>query len=484
MTDFALIRSALAQLDISASHAASGEYRPTVEEIFAPEHHAGALDPNTTIVLGARGAGKSFWAGVLGHENTKALAHAAFPKIGLDDLRVSFGYTGVANDGSVSKATIDGQVPLGDEEGRGGRLWRCVILRAFQRSLHPGLPPQTISSLMNQYEDAEEWENDCRRLDERAVSEGVRTLILFDALDSLATSWNRLRDLLDALLAVAWEIRGYESVRVKLFLRPDQIRDLGLRFVELPKMLSGATNLTWTGQDLYGMLYVRLGTVSGGEEREAIKDLFALEGISLPPSNIRRVKNWPLSHDRKSQDRIFTRLAGRYMGKGHKKGKTYDWPLNHLSDGHGEVTPRSFLTLVISAARKSPAMTNQALNPESIRAGLRDASRVRVNQLDVEFPWIKRVLLPLARLQVPCSSDSIVRRWDETNTISALDKRAHRGEFLPPFERSGEGTPPERLIARLVRIGVLAHRFDGRIDMPDLFRVAANLLKKGGVAPT
>lgn len=484
MTEFALIRSVMAQLDISASHAASGEYRPTVEEIFAPEHHAGALDPNTTIVLGARGAGKSFWAGVLGHENTKALAHTAFPKIGLDNIRVSFGYTGVTNDGSVTKATIDARIPPGSEAERGGRLWRCVILRAFQQALNPNRPPRTISSLMKQYEDPEEWEQDCRELDQRAVSEGVRTLILFDALDSLATDWNRLRDLLDALLAVAWEIRGYRSVRVKLFLRPDQIRDLGLRFVELPKMLSGATNLTWTGQDLYGMLYVRLGTVTGRSEREAVQDLFSSEGLSLPPSSIRRVKNWPLSYDRRSQNRIFTRLAGRYMGRSDKKGRTYDWPLNHLADGHGEVTPRSFLTLIISAARKAPVMSSQALNAESIRAGLRDASRVRVNQLDVEFPWIKRVLLPLARLQVPCNAELIIRRWEETNTIAALDKRAHRGEFLPPFERSGEGTPSERLIARLVRIGVLAHRSDGRIDMPDLFRVAANLLKKGGVAPT
>jgi hypothetical protein len=41
----------------------------------------------------------------------------------------------------------------------------------------------------------------------------------------------------------------------------------------------------------------------------------------------------------------------------------------------------------------------------------------------------------------------------------------------------------EKLIGTFVRIGVLSIRKDMRYDMPDLFRVAAKLLKKSGVAP-
>jgi hypothetical protein len=65
------IQQGISSLDASTAHTASGENRPKVEEIFAPEQHAGALDPNVTIVLGARGAGKSFWAGVLGDNLTR-----------------------------------------------------------------------------------------------------------------------------------------------------------------------------------------------------------------------------------------------------------------------------------------------------------------------------------------------------------------------------------------------------------------------------
>lgn len=62
--------------------------------------------------------------------------------------------------------------------------------------------------------------------------------------------------------------------------------------------------------------------------------------------------------------------------------------------------------------------------------------------------------------------------------------RARLGEFLPPIVPGSEDDEVSSLIIRLVRIGVLVTRADRRYDMPDLFRVAARILKKGGVAPT
>ncbi len=171
------------------------------------------------------------------------------------------------------------------------------------------------------------------------------------------------------------------------------------------------------------------------------------------------------------------------MGRSNKKGQTYDWPVRHLADGHGEVTPRSFLTLMIEAARYQQVSTDQTISAEGIRHGLREASKTRVNQLELEFPWIKRALVPLARLQVPCTESVITGRWEETKTVQAILRQAVEREFLPPFDPKIE-EKPNALVSPLVRIGVLIVRADGRYDMPDLFRVAARLLKKGGVAPS
>ncbi len=247
--------------------------------------------------------------------------------------------------------------------------------------------------------------------------------------------------------------------------------------------MAGATNLSWTGTDLYGMLFTRLSGVPGQVLQKQLNRLFSEEGVASPPPSLGLRRTWPLVYDRSLQSRVFTRFTGPYMGRGHKKGKTYDWPLRHLSDGHNEVTPRSFLTLMIEAARHSPDPIDLAITAEGIRHGLREASKVRVNQLDLEFPWIKRVLAPLARLQVPCVDQLIIDRWDETETITSIMKRVNNKEFLAPFDPKSKRKREEMLIETLVRIGVLMVRSDGRFDMPDLFRVAARLLRKGGVAP-
>lgn len=482
--NYLAIRQGLAELDASASHAASGDSRPRPEEIFAPEQHAGALDPNVTIVLGARGTGKSFWAGVLGNDATRQAAAAAYPNLGLDKVIVRFGFTGLANDGSVSRATIDSLVPPGKEGELGLLLWRCVVLRALRSARNPHSKPQTIASMMREYSDPEKWEEDCDAANRELQKINLTVVVIFDALDSVAVEWDRLRYLTDALLEVSWSTRGYSSLKTKLFFRPDQMNDLGLRFVELPKLLAGATNLRWNGTDLYGMLFARIGSLKSSVAKKSFSELLREESIAAIPRNLKALRNWPLATDRKIQARVFVRLAGAFMGRGNKKGRTYDWPVKHLADGHGEVTPRSFLTLMIEAARHTPCPQGQVMSAEGIRHGLREASKVRVDQLDLEFRWIKRVLAPLSRLQVPCNASQITNRWNETETIKAILLRARSGEFLPPFDLKAKGKNDDLLRATLVRIGVLILRSDDRFDMPDLFRVAARLLKKGGVAPT
>ena len=69
-------------------------------------------------------------------------------------------------------------------------------------------------------------------------------------------------------------------------------------------------------------------------------------------------------------------------------------------------------------------------------------------------------------------------------TVEAVLRGAQERQFLPPIDKGEKGDTDHNLVVRLVRMGVLSRRSDGRYDMPDLFRVAARLLKKGGVTPT
>jgi len=54
---------------------------------------------------------------------------------------------------------------------------------------------------------------------------------------------------------------------------------------------------------------------------------------------------------------------------------------------------------------------------------------------------------------------------------------------IPPFVAGKLGSDERALYEAMKNIGVMSRRKDGRLDMPDLFRVAANLLKKGGTTP-
>lgn len=472
------LRESLASFDASVSHTVIGQDRPQVAEVYAPEHHAGALDPHVPFVLGARGSGKSFWAGVLGNEETLKVAAAAYPRLGLEKLEVKFGFIGQEGAGSVSRETIDSLIPEKKEKQQAPLLWRAVVLRAVQVALNPAGKHPRIKELVEAYSDPEEWEEECQKLDAELLRKKRTVLILFDALDVLAYEHDRLRKLLDALLQVTWSMRSYRAIRIKLFLRDDQVSQLGLKFVELPKLIAGATRLNWHGTDLYGMLFARLA--GHPNCRQPLDQLLKESGL---PSLTKAIgQGRVLSDDKVAQAKLFTCFAGQYMGRTNKKGKTYDWPLRHLSDGHNEVTPRSFLALMINAAKHLPQPENTVLSAEGIRHGLREASKIRVEQLSIEFPWIRRVLAPLARLQVPCTADQIIARWVETGTQQAILKLFNTQHFMLPFSPLGEEDEAcNELLVTLKTIGVLMERDDGRYDMPDLFRVAARLLKKGGV---
>jgi hypothetical protein len=89
------------------------------------------------------------------------------------------------------------------------------------------------------------------------------------------------------------------------------------------------------------------------------------------------------------------------MGAGPKRGRTYSWLFDHLADAFGETSPRSFITALQKAANHSPAPAETAIDHNGIRAGVQDASEIRVAQLKEDYDWITSVLQALEDLEVP-----------------------------------------------------------------------------------
>jgi hypothetical protein len=420
---------------------------------------------------------------VLGQKKTRDTAAKAYPQLGLKSVSVSFGFTGIGGPEGVGVDELNELVPPSATSEQAKAFWWATILRAAAQS--NGAANKGIAEFIDTALKWKEREN-LLTFHEKKLFDGKKPLlVVYDALDMVATTWPRRRLLTEALLEVVWSMRAYRAIKLKLFLRPDQIDDDALRFVELPKLRTGAVRLEWSGTDLYGLLYARLALSPDAKVRGAFTNLLKLQEIAEPTQVAILARRWPLAHDRKDQTRVMEAMAGPYMSAGphgYKKGRTYDWPITHVADAFHEVTPRSFLGLMIGAATYGATPADKAITPDGIRHGLREASKTRVDQLHLEFPWIKGVLAPLDGLLLPQNETQVFRVWQRAKTINSLLADAKTNNYLPPFPIEGKQRE-QKLFEALARIGVMFRRKDGRVDMPDLFRVAAKLLKKGGTAP-
>jgi hypothetical protein len=477
--EFTNIRRLL--VNLPTDHDADGEHRPQGGDVFAPEQHASALAPSTLIVVGARGAGKSFWAGVLGQSQTRLLAAEVYPRLGLDRVKVAFGYNGFDTGSAVTRRTVQVHTQSGGPDAA-LIFWQVVLLRSALDSINDPEAGESVGALIEKYKDPEEFEARLRYVDRTLDSTETTCLILFDALDTLSREWAQLTKLTDSLFEACWMLRARRRIRAKVFIRPDQLNDEGLKFVELPKLRSGRVELNWSRIDLYGLLFTRLAEAEQKAGGKDFEELCQQVGYPIPETNAERIRKWELAWSEDAQKRVFDKIAGRYMGRSATKGATFPWTYKHLADARDVVTPRSFLKLFVEAARHTPSPLNQVITAEGIRHGLREASKTRVEQLALEYPWIKRALAPLAGLKVPCQTRDIHAAWIASNTGIIISKAATNEGFLPPYPHSLANNVEEDLEAAMVRIGILSYRTDGRVDMPDLFRIASRMLKLGGVA--
>jgi hypothetical protein len=478
--DFEEIREGLLSIDPDVSHRATQP--PAPAEIYTPRQHIAALDPDNALVVGIRGAGKSFWAAALGDQAARTVAVSAYPRLGLDTYEVVYGFTGFEGGDCPSPETVQ-QYANSSAEAR--LFWRIVVLRVVLRAAELKVS-NSYRELVQQFADSEEREAKMRLADEKLRKKGGRLLIIFDALDTLSNDWTQLRTSTKALLEVTYAMRSYHYFRLKLFIRPEQLEDPALGFTDLSKLKAGKIDLSWTELDLYGLFFSRLANADASRNSfiriarsEHIDIAVNGELVRLPTS---------LMRDAALQERVFTRFAGPYMGSDHRKGKTYTWLPAHLADGFKTVTPRSFLTALRRAAEKSEAAQNRVFTVDGIKDGLRAASRVRVEQLKDEYKWIELALEPLAGLRVPCPESDIISRWLQQKTTTQILQDSTKVDYLPPSEMPAQvGVSQERaeigLLRTLIKIGVLERRPDGRMNMPDIFRIGASLIGRGRVAP-
>ena len=374
-------------------------------------------------------------------------------------------------------------------------LWRAVLLQ-FAPVGFEGKPNEQIS-----WKEQVEWvaadparrNAHFRTIDQELQKQGKTYVLVFDALDVIADNWGGIRAQLEGLIRLALSVRALQAVRIKLFIRPDMADDRRLWEVgDASKLRHREVFLTWKRRDLYGLLWTLLANVeedgkdAGKSFRDSCVKLFqakfdSQKGSWRPPGNF--------VEDEDIQQQIFRALAGDYMGAGPTKGDTYKWVTNHLSDAAGFAAPRSFL-LAMKKGVVETKSKETVLDKIGIESGARTASKVRVEELSEDYRWMNTVLKDMEGLVVPLTEQELTSRWKQKTTLSTIRSLAESEQrdrrFIPPGEvlnASSDADAHAQLVQQLVRLKIFFLLHDGRINMPDLFRLQANVKRKGGMKP-
>jgi hypothetical protein len=472
-TNLRSIRAALAALRPGSAHQAGVAPDPNI--IFAPATHANALDPERALVIGNRGVGKSFWSAVLVHSKTRQRVAKFFPRLGLERLEAVLGFhedAGKDEGPSPSPSLLQTLMDVAKEPEQ---IWRAVLLKALNPHIQINLPVSFRDIIVWASKNIETVEAALRKADRHFLDNDKTFLVVFDALDRLGRDWNSISALSEGMLRFALDVRGFRAIRAKIFMRTDQANDDSLfRFADASKIRADSVKLIWQRAELFGLLYNQLLTAEAA--KSALLDIASRVGRG---DLIDRLLN-----EADFQEAVFYAIAGEYMGAGPKRGRTYSWLYDHLADAFLETSPRSFLTALEKAADHRPIPIDTAIDHYGIRAGVQDASEIRVTQLKEDYDWIDSVLNALEELEVPCDPDVFKKRWRERGTVSEITRNSKISHKLLPLELERSKSDPEgSLLVALSNIGVVEFRTENRINMPDIFRVAARIKRRGGVRP-
>jgi hypothetical protein len=320
-------------------------------------------------------------------------------------------------------------------------------------------------------------------IDNELYAKNIKHIVLFDTLEYIADDWQKMKCLLKGLLQVALKFRAFRAIRLKLFLRPDMLEDTSIySFPDSSKLINNIVSLEWTKLELFNLLWQYLGNAEqgGNEFRKICANHFGHYwkqhpefGIWLIPEAMRK--------DETVQRNIFYALAGEWMGTNARRGFTYSWLPRNLSDNNKRVSPRSFLTALRVAAEDENVSREQLypLRYQAIKKGVQEASKIRVNELNEAYPWLNILIKPLKGISVPCPFSMIQDLWEKSTIIPQLEN-IEADIRLPPsrLKLGHQGIKQD-----LIDLGVFEIMSDGRVNMPEVYRIAYGLGRKGGVPP-
>jgi hypothetical protein len=448
---------------------------PDPQEMYIPQAHKESLQLTSNLIIGARGVGKTTWTTALADRKLQSIIGTDVRE--LKNIKVQIGFA--ANQIQDNYPTPETFTLLIKKHYDPYTIWQTVVYRWLCNETGTTLQSKDWAKTITWVKSHPDiWGNLLQDANNFFKSKNTNGLILFDALDRTSDNWDNMNKIVRDLLRLVIRLKSFSNIHTKVFLREDQLSSNVTDFPDASKILSTKTNLDWYSYDLHGLLWQLLCNApeKGGD---AIRIMYK-EVIGSDP--VWKDGYWSiheeLKRDEKRLRKLFEKLAGPWMGKDPRRGVPYVWSVSHLADGKKRTSPRSFLAAIRDAASDSRNKEGKyPLHYESIKHGVQEASSIRIDEIAEDYPWIKNLCYPLRGINVPIEFNQIEKIWNDEYPNGPIDLKSGR---LPP-KNLDQGW--QEIQKELVRLGVFEEMRNGRINMPDLYRVGFGLGRKGGVTP-
>lgn len=439
--------------------------------------HRLALRPENILVRGTRGAGKTALFQVLEHLRTSARIREFFDDDRLPDALWLDGFSDRMHHPHVSVVDRFGEAKT-ERALRAfwmGQLLRRLdaelpeyglelpaVLRTDPGSLEPdawmGAAEGHLSAMAAALDQAE------RALEQR----GQTIFVAYDNLDRLGMFDRSARHRSTGALLSLWLSLSsrYRRMRAKIFLRADLLESAEALFPDASKLRT--IDLEWDVAALFRAAVRHMANAA-----DALR-AWLLEVPGLTLSEWREYGWMPGDLDDDVQRALVARLAGRTQGAGPTKTHTLRWILNRLQDGQGKIVPRALLGLIGYAALEaeqhgSKLRGARLLASRDLEKGLAKIAKLRLMEMREDWPVVRRV-------------DNLVL---ETLPLERPQAEALLGKPAPSDLGDGEmglllggGV----VLDELIRLGIMSERTDGKLDMPDLYRVPQGIRRQTPVA--
>lgn len=224
--------------------------------IYLPDKYIKILNPDTMLVEGCKGEGKSLCCALLHQENHPGFISKVNPSIDLRGVETFVGYSKSVSDSGFDKETLRGLF------GKycASDVWLGVVAKCL------GVGSSGVSGEEYIQWVCKNWGYVDQLLLERDSElqrQNKKQLVVFDDLDSLVQGVGD-KKCLKGLLSLLIEFRtGFSAIRVKAFVDSEVLGGSYLfAFADSSKILQNKVSLLWTREELYGILWQHLGNDS------------------------------------------------------------------------------------------------------------------------------------------------------------------------------------------------------------------------------